>query len=205
MKRYYTHSTALTSALGLLVLLFQFGCAGPAASKTTKGAATGAIVGGLGGLATGQSGGTTAALAGGGALIGGVVGAIQDGNERKQQETMAQQRAYSAAVARQKQQVAKAKAVLQEELEVAEGFRITENEINEMTDRAETAEGRLKALQAKKQAAIDRKKLLDEMEEREKEALAEIERLERELAELEGNAPETVSTTPSSKSTSSSL
>jgi hypothetical protein len=55
-----------------------------------------------------------------------------------------------------------------------------------MAGRAETAEGRLKVLQAKRQAAIDRKNALEEAEERERDALAEIERLEKELAELEG-------------------
>ena len=54
-----------------------------------------------------------------------------------------------------------------------------------MSGRAESAEERLKALQAVRQSAIDRKKALDEMEQREKDALAEIARLEKELAALE--------------------
>jgi hypothetical protein len=57
-----------------------------------------------------------------------------------------------------------------------------------MSGRAESAEERLKALQAVRQAAIDRKKALDEMEQREKDALAEIARLEKELAALESES-----------------
>ena len=92
---------------------------------------------------------------------------------------------YNQAIAMQKRAIEKEKAALQEELEIAEGFRISDAELEEMAGRAETAEERLKALQVRRQAAIDKKKALDEMVQREKDALAEIDRLEKELAALE--------------------
>ena len=55
--------------IGVAVLAFQWGCAGPAASKTVKGAGTGAAIGAVGGLITGQDIGGVAAAA---AVLGGV-------------------------------------------------------------------------------------------------------------------------------------
>lgn len=178
-------STPLTVALSA-TLFFQAGCGGPAASKTVKGGTTGGAIGAGAAAITGQdlAGIATAGLAG--AAIGGVVGAVQQGRENKRQDTLAQQRAYNQAIAMQKRALEKERADLKEELEIAEGFRITPEEISEMTSRAETAEDQLKALQARRDAAIERKRTLEELEDREKDALAEITRLERELAELEG-------------------
>ena len=173
------------AVLGISLLAFQWGCAGPAASKTVKGAGTGAAIGAVGGLITGQDMGGVAAAAAAGGAVGAAIGAVQESKERKRQDTLAQQRAYNQAIAMQKRAIEKEKAALQEELEIAEGFRISDAELEEMSGRAETAEDRLKALQARRQAAIDRKKALDEMVQREKDALAEIDRLERELAALE--------------------
>ncbi len=179
-----------TTAVALVVafLSFQWGCAGPAASKTVKGAGTGAAIGAVGGLVTGQDTGGLLAAGAAGAAIGATVGAIQQNKENKRQDTLAQQRAYNQAIAMQKRAIDKEKAELQEELEIAEGFRISNAELEEMSGRAESAEERLKALQAVRQAAIDRKKALDEMEQREKDALAEIARLEKELAALESES-----------------
>ncbi len=120
--------------------------------------------------------------------MGATIGAIQEGRERKRQDVLAQQRAYNQAIAIQKRAIDKEKSQLQEELDIAEGFRISDEELDEMAGRAETAEERLKALQARRQAAIDRTKALEDAEQREKDALAEIERLERELEELEAGA-----------------
>ena len=173
--------------VGSALIAFQWGCAGPAASKTVKGAGTGAAVGAIGGAVTGQDAGGIAAAGAAGAIVGATIGAIQENKERKRQDTLAQQRAYNQAIAMQKRAIDKEKSELQEELDIAEGFRISNEELDEMTDRAETAEARLKVLQERRQAAIDRKNALDEAEEREKDALAEIERLEKELAELEGS------------------
>jgi len=88
----------------------------------------------------------------------------------------------------QKRKLDKAKTDLQEELDIAEGMRISATELNEMTARAESAEEQLKALQARKNAAIERKKQLDELVKREKEAKEEIERLAQELKKLEEDA-----------------
>ena len=184
-KRALTTSPLVFAAAAALV--FQTGCAGPAASKTVKGAGAGAAVGGIGGAVLGDGSVGDIATAGlAGAAIGGVIGAVQQSRENKRQDTLAQQRAYNQAIAMQKRAQEKEKAELQEELEIAEGFRITKEEIEEMTSRAETAEERLKKLQERRDAAIERKRTLEELEGREKEALAEAARLEQELAELEG-------------------
>lgn len=166
-------------------LVFQAGCAGPAASKTVKGAGIGGTVGALGAAATGQDLGGIAAVGAAGAAIGAAIGAVQERRENKRQDTLAQQRAYNQAIAMQKRAIEKEKADLQEELAIAEGFRITQEELDEMNLRAETAESRLKALQAKRDEALGRKKSLDELEQREKDAQAEAARLEKELADLE--------------------
>jgi len=185
MNRSKILKNTTAAALAMAFLTFQWGCAGPAASKTVKGAGTGAAIGAVGGLVTGQDAGGIAAAGAAGALVGATVGAIQQNKENKRQDTLAQQRAYNQAIAMQKRAIDKEKAELQEELEIAEGFRISNAELS---GRAESAEERLKALQAIRQAAIDRKKALDEMEQREKDALAEIARLEKELAALEAES-----------------
>lgn len=172
--------------LAAVALVFQTGCAGPAASKTVKGGTTGAAVGAVGGLLTGQDMGGVAAAGAAGAVVGTVIGAVAQGRENKRQDTLAQQRAYNQAIAMQKRAQEKEKAQLQEDLEIAEGFRITSEELDEMTSRAQTAEERLAVLQKRRDAAIERKRDLDELEEREREALAEAARLEKELSELEG-------------------
>lgn len=186
MNRVSAFTKILLIATGLSVLILQVGCAGPAASKTVKGTTTGAAVGAIGGVMTGQDAGGIAAAGVAGAVIGGVIGAVQENKERKRQDTLAQQRAYNQSIAMQKRAEEKEKARLQEELDVAEGFRISETELDEVTSRAESAEEKLKQLQAKRNAALERKKALDEMEQREIDALNEIKRLEKELAELEG-------------------
>ena len=178
----------LIAAAACVLLAFQAGCAGPAASKPVKGAGTGALVGVGAGAIAGGDAATIAGAGVAGAAIGAAVGAIQQSNERKRQDTLNQQRSYNQAIAMQKRRLDKAKSALQEELNIAEGMRITESELQEMTNRAEVAEEKQKTLEARMNAAIERKKQLDELVEREKEALAEIERLEQELAELEADA-----------------
>jgi len=178
----------LVAALACVLIVFQSGCAGPAASKPLKGAGTGALIGAGGGAIAGGDAATIAGLGAAGAAIGATVGMIQQSNERKRQDTLAQQRAYNQAIAMQKRKLDKAKTDLQEELDIAEGMRISATELNEMTARAESAEEQLKALQARKNAAIERKKQLDELVKREKEAKEEIERLAQELRKLEEDA-----------------
>lgn len=172
--------------LASAALLFQTGCAGPAASKTVKGATMGGAVGAVGGLVAGEDAGGIAAAGVAGAAVGTVIGAVAQGRENKRQDTLAQQRAYNQAIAMQKRAQEKEKAELSEELEIAEGFRITQEELDEMNARAEAAEQKLAIQQKRRDAAIERKRLLDELEQREREALAEAARLEKELAELEG-------------------
>lgn len=183
-KTAFLHTPIALAAAAALV--FQVGCAGPAASKTVKGATMGAGVGAIGGAVAGEDIGGIAAAGLAGAAVGTVIGAVAQNRENKRQDTLAQQRAYNQAIAMQKRAQEKEKADLQEELEIAEGFRITEEELDEMSARAEAAEGELKKLQKRRDAAIERKRQLDELEEREREALAEAARLEKELAELEG-------------------
>ena len=196
MNRSKTFGKPTAILLGLALVTIQWGCAGPAASKTVKGAGTGAAVGAVGGAIAGEGIEGIAAAGAAGAIVGATIGAIQEGKERKRQDTLAQQRAYNQAIAMQKRAIDKEKAALQEELDIAEGFRISSEELEEMEGRATTAEERLKVLQAKRQAAIDRKNALDEAEQREKDALAEIERLEKELAELEGESETSDGTAP---------
>lgn len=186
MNRKHALLSTPVALLAAVALMFQTGCGGPAASKTVKGTATGATIGAVGGLITGQDAGGIAAAGLAGAGVGAIVGAVAQGRENKRQDTLAQQRAYNQAIAMQKRAQEKEKAELQEELEIAEGFRITREELDEMTSRAEAAEARLTAQQRRRDEAIERKRQLDELEQREKEALAEAARLERELAELEG-------------------
>lgn len=173
----------LITLVASAAILFQSGCAGPAASKTVKGAGVGALVG-AGGAALAGENAAVGGLAGG--AVGAVIGGVMQNRENKRQDTLAQQRAYNQAIAMQKRAQEKEKAALHEELEIAEGFRITQEELDEMTSRAEAAEEELKALQAKRDGAIKRKRDLDELEDREKEAIAEAARLEQELSELEG-------------------
>ncbi len=188
MNRAILFRNTAAATVSVLILVFQWGCAGPATSKTVKGGGTGALVGaGAGALAGGDTG-TIAAAGAAGAIVGATIGAIQQNKEARRQNELAQQRAYSQAIAVQKRNQDKEKAQIQEELDIAEGFRISDAELDEMTARAESAEEELKALQAKRTAALERKKTLDEMEQRERDALAEAERLRRELEELEGNA-----------------
>lgn len=175
-------------------LTFLSGCA-VAPSRTTKGATTGAAVGAVGGAIIGNNTGSGnaagGALAGGlaGAVVGGVVGAIQEGRERTEQDRLAQERAYQQELAKRRAAEAKFKAAVEEELAVAEGFRISEVEIAQVTDRAEDLEAQLKQLQEERQAALNRKTQLEEAEERINSAAQEIQRLEAELAELRGDRP----------------
>jgi hypothetical protein len=86
----------------------------------------GAVVGGLGAGATGGNT-STGVLAGAaaGALIGGVVGMVKDSKERKEQDRLAQERAYQQELARKRAEEAKRKAEIDEELAVTQGFRIS--------------------------------------------------------------------------------
>jgi LysM repeat protein len=183
----------LTGSVTAACFLLATGCS-VAPSKTTKGATTGAIAGAVGGAVIGNNTGSGNAASGAaiggaaGAAVGAIVGAIGEAKERSEQDRLAQERAYQQELAKKRAQEAKFKAAIDEELAVAEGFRISEQELNQVTARANDLEARLKKLQEERQAALRKKQELDTAQNRIASAEAEIERLEAELAELRGQA-----------------
>ena len=169
------------------------GCSssGVAPSKTASGAGTGAAIGGIGGAVVGNNSsmGTGTGLAAGavgGALIGGIVGMVQDAKDRREQDRLAQERAYQQELAKRRAEEAKLKASMDEELAIAEGFRISELELNDAKKKLESANDRLKRLRDERAAALAKKKELDEAHEKTLSTEAEIARLEEELARLKG-------------------
>lgn len=184
-------SYKLTSCIAALALLGLSGCGGVAPSKTASGAGTGAVVGGLGGAVVGgnSSMGTTTGVVGGaalGAITGGIIGMVQDARDRKEQDRLAQERAYQQELAKRRADDAKMKAAQEEELAIAQGFRISDLELNDQKAKLEDASNRLKKLQGERQAALARKKELDEAIDKTISTEAEIARLEEELARLKG-------------------
>ncbi|MGH7943515.1 MAG: hypothetical protein ACREH8_17665 [Opitutaceae bacterium] len=169
------------------------GCnSGVAPSKTASGAGTGALIGGAGGAIAGNNSsmGTGTGLVGGaaaGALIGGIVGMVQDAKDRKEQDRLAQERAYQQELAKRRAEDAKSKAAMDEELAIAEGFRISELELNDAKKKLEAANDRLKKLRDERSAALAKKKELDDAHEKTLSTEAEIARLEEELARLKGD------------------
>ena len=169
------------------------GCSsGVAPSKTASGAGTGAMIGGVGGAVVGNNSsmGTGTGLAAGaaaGAIIGGIVGMVQDAKDRKEQDRLAQERAYQQERAKKLAEEAKLKASMDEELAVAEGFRISDLELSDAKRKLEGAEERLKRLRDERSAALAKKKQLDEANEKTLQTEAEIARLEEELARLKGD------------------
>lgn len=168
------------------------GCSsGVAPSKTASGAGTGAMIGGVGGAVAGNNSsmGTGTGLAAGaaaGAIIGGIVGMVQDAKDRKEQDRLAQERAYQQERAKKLAEEAKLKASMDEELAVAEGFRISDLELSDAKKKLEGAEDRLKRLRDERSAALAKKRQLDEANEKTLQTEAEIARLEEELARLKG-------------------
>jgi hypothetical protein len=186
-------------------LLAAGGCSssGVAPSKTASGAGTGALIGGAGGAIVGSNSsmGTGTGLVGGaaaGALIGGIVGMVQDAKDRKEQDRLAQERAYQQELAKRKAEEAKLKAALDEELAIAEGFRISDLELNDAKRKMEVASDRLKRLRDERAAALARKRDLDDANQKTLNAEAEIARLEEELARLKGDVAPVKATLPAS-------
>lgn len=183
----------LTGSVTAVCFLFSSGCS-VAPSKTTKGATTGATVGAIGGAVvgnnTGSGNGIGGAAVGGlvGAAVGAVVGAVGEAKERNEQDRLAQERAYQQELAKRRASEAKFKAAIEEELAVAEGFRISEQELTQVQTRATDLESRLKKLQEERQAALNKKQQLETAQNRISAAEQEIERLEAELAELRGQS-----------------
>ncbi|MGH8019331.1 MAG: LysM peptidoglycan-binding domain-containing protein [Opitutaceae bacterium] len=141
-----------------------------------------------GGNNTGSGNSVSGAAIGGaaGAIVGGVVGMIQQAKERTEQDRLAQERAYQQELSKRRAQEAKFRAAIEEELAVAEGFRISQQEIAQVEGRAKNLESRLKELQEERSAAIARKRALDTATDRISAAELEIQRLEAELADLRG-------------------
>jgi len=186
-------STTKLVASALALALLASGCSsGVAPSKTASGAGTGALIGGAGGALVGSNSsmGTGTGLVGGaaaGALIGGIVGMVQDAKDRKEQDRLAQERAYQQELAKRKAEEAKLKAAMDEELAIAEGFRISDLELNDAKKKLEVASDRLKKLRDERAAALAKKKELDDAHDKTLTTEAEIARLEEELARLKGD------------------
>lgn len=183
------------------------GCSsGVAPSKTASGAGTGALIGGAGGAIVGNNSsmGTGTGLVGGaaaGALIGGIVGMVQDAKDRKEQDRLAQERAYQQELAKKRAEEAKLKAAMDEELAIAEGFRISDLELNDAKKKLDLASDRLKKLRDERSAALAKKKELDDAHEKTLSTEAEIARLEEELARLKGDEGAVKKTDPAPTTT----
>jgi hypothetical protein len=200
-SRYVRPGIALVTALAVAGVT---GCSssGVAPSKTASGAGTGALIGGAGGAVVGNNSslGTGTGLVGGaaaGALIGGIVGMVQDAKDRKEQDRLAQERAYQQELAKRRAEEAKLKASMDEELAIAEGFRISDLELNDAKKKLEMSSDRLKKLRDERSAALAKKKELDDAHEKTLTTEAEIARLEEELARLKGeDTPKKAENTP---------
>src|SRR5262245_38842275 len=169
------HPVKLRKVIGLgtaVALIALTGCSsGVAPSRTVTGAGTGAMGGGaIGAIAGGSSSmgtGTGAAIgAGAGAIVGGIVGMVQDARDRKEQDRLAQERAYQQELAKRRAEEAKLKAAMDEELAIAEGFRISDLELNEAKKKFESTADRLKKLRDERAAALAKKKELDDTHEK---------------------------------------
>ncbi len=185
-KRIFIHVGTAFAVAGLSAC-----SSGVAPSKTATGAGTGAAIGGVTGAVIGgnSSMGSGTGLLGGaaaGALVGGVIGMVQDAKDRKEQDRLSQERAYQQELAKRRAEDAKMKASMEEELSIAEGFRISEIELNDARKKLEVANDRLKKLRDERGAALARKKELDDSREKTLSTEAEIARLEEELARLRG-------------------
>jgi hypothetical protein len=168
------------------------GCSsGVAPSNTASKAGTGAVIGGLGGAAVGSNsnmGTGTGALGGAalGAITGGIIGMVQDARDRKEQDRLAQERAYQQDIAKRKAEEARLKAEMDEELAIAQGFRISDIELNDAKKKLDDTATKLKQLKDERAAALAKKKELDDMREKALANEAEIARLEEELSRLKG-------------------
>lgn len=185
----FSKIVCLASALSVLGVA---GCSSVAPSATAKGAGTGAVIGGLGGAAVGNNSsmGTGTGLAAGaalGAITGGIIGLVQDARDRREQDRLAQERAYNQDVAKRRLEESKAKLAMEEELAVAQGLRISEIEINDAKQKLDSRQAELNRLRGEWQAALDKKKTLDETLEKTIVTEAEIARMEEELARLKSD------------------
>jgi hypothetical protein len=198
--RSFRHSPRVRRVIELtcaLIIVSLTGCQ-VAPSKTMTGAgtglATGAVVGGVVGGASGNSSQGLLAGAAAGTIIGGLVGLTQEIKERKEQDRLAQERAYQQELAKKRGEEAKAKAELDEELAIAQGFQISDMELNEAKAKVDNAASRLGKLREERNTALAKKKSLDDANEKLLTTEAEIARLEEELARLKGATPDNKTT-----------
>ena len=175
-----------------LAVLGWSGCSsGVAPSKTASNAGIGAAAGGLGGAVVGNNTsmgtGTGAAIgAGAGAIIGGIVGLVQEAKDRKEQDRLAQERAYQQDLAKKRSEEARRKAEMDEELAIAQGFRISDLELNDAQKILAGKQAELKAMEEERSAAKAKKLALDDAKEKTLQTEAKIAALREELARLKG-------------------
>ncbi len=181
-----------------LIASLQTGCTTSSptfgtASSSTRGAGTGAIVGGAGGAMIGSSSGQTAegALVGAaaGAVVGGLIGMYQDAQQKKEQEALAQNRAYQQELARKRQEEASKRERLERELAIAEGMEISEAELTLIESEKQVKLRELQALKEQIAEAITRKESLDEAKTTIEAADLEIAALREELERLQAASP----------------
>ena len=168
------------------------GCSGVAPSKTASGAGTGAAIGGVGGAVLGNNSsiGSGAGIVGGavlGAAVGGIIGMVNDAKDRKEQDRLSQERAYQQELAKKRSEEARMKSEMDEELAIAQGFRISDLELGDAQKKLESASDRLKKLKDERSAALAKKKALDDAHDKTLSTEAEIARLEEELGRLKGD------------------
>lgn len=201
----------------VVAMLGLTGCGSVAPSHTATGAGTGAAIGAVGGAVVGANSGMgtlggAAAGAGAGAIIGGIVGMVQDAKDRKEQDRLAQERAYQQELAKKRSEEAKRRAEIDEEMNIAQGFRISDLELNDAQKKLDVANDRLKKLRDERAAALAKKKALDDARDHTLQAEAEIARLEEEINRLKSDdpmgsgrtsAPATAAAQPASASTTS--
>lgn len=98
---------------------------------------------------------------------------------------------------------ARIKQEADEELAIAQGFQISDYEIADAQKKTDNTAERLKQLREERTAALNRKKMLDELHERQLANEAEIARLEEELQRLRGGtSPTTDGTRPNQANSS---
>ena len=187
-QRSFRPAVCLGTALAVLGLS---GCGGVAPSQTVKSAGIGTVAGaGVGAIAGNNSsmGSGTGIAAGalGGAIVGGIVGMVQDARDRKEQDRLAQERSYQQEMAKKRADEARLKSEMDEELQIAQGFRISEIELNDAKRKYEVAAEKLKKLQEERAGAIAKKKELDDLREKTLATEAKMAQLEEELARLKG-------------------
>jgi hypothetical protein len=122
-----------------------------------------------------------------GAIIGGAIGAIQQARSNREQDLLAQERAYNAEQSARRRTEAQQKLAMEEELAVKKGFLITDLEMTEQERRTAEAEARLKAAREEYNAALAKTKKLDELKEKQITTEAEAAKVEEMIRRLRGD------------------